>query len=48
MGLTRLRLLALTGYGQVADRRRAERAGFSEHLVKPIEVEHLLNLVERR
>jgi signal transduction histidine kinase/DNA-binding response OmpR family regulator len=46
-GLTRLRLLALTGYGQTADKRRAERAGFTEHLVKPIEVEHLLDLIER-
>jgi signal transduction histidine kinase/CheY-like chemotaxis protein len=47
-GLSRLRLLAITGYGQSSDKKRAERAGFSDHLVKPIEVEHLLNLVERR
>ncbi|MGZ3426011.1 MAG: response regulator, partial [Polyangia bacterium] len=36
------RLLALTGYGQCADRARAEDAGFDEHLVKPINVGELL------
>jgi signal transduction histidine kinase/ActR/RegA family two-component response regulator len=30
-----LRLVALTGYGQSEDRRRARAAGFDEHLVKP-------------
>jgi signal transduction histidine kinase len=31
----RPRLIALTGYGQPEDRRRAEEAGFDAHLVKP-------------
>jgi signal transduction histidine kinase len=30
-------LVAITGYGQEADRQRARAAGFAEHLVKPIE-----------
>jgi signal transduction histidine kinase len=30
-------LVAVTGYGQDADKDRAHAAGFSEHLVKPIE-----------
>lgn len=30
-------LVALTGYGQPEDRRRAEEAGFDLHLVKPID-----------
>jgi PAS domain S-box-containing protein len=30
-----LRLVALTGYGQVDDRRRAHEAGFDDHVVKP-------------
>jgi CheY-like chemotaxis protein len=30
-------LVALTGYGQEADRRRSEQAGFHGHLVKPVE-----------
>jgi PAS domain S-box-containing protein len=36
-GGERLRLIALTGYGQESDRERAARAGFAEHLVKPVE-----------
>jgi signal transduction histidine kinase/CheY-like chemotaxis protein len=34
-------LIALTGYGQDDDRRRALAAGFDEHLVKPVEPEAL-------
>jgi CheY-like chemotaxis protein len=30
------RLIALTGYGQPEDVRRAEEAGFDTHLVKPV------------
>ena len=30
-------IIALTGYGQPADRDRASRAGFDEFLVKPVE-----------
>ena len=33
----RIRLIALTGYGQSEDRRRALEAGFDAHLVKPVE-----------
>jgi CheY-like chemotaxis protein len=36
-----MRLVALTGYGQEADRRRAEEAGFDGHLVKPLELDDL-------
>ncbi len=38
-------LVALTGYGQAADRERALQAGFDRHLVKPVdigELEHYL------
>ena len=35
------RVLAVTGYGQDADRRRAKEAGFDEHLVKPVTLEAL-------
>jgi len=31
-----LRLIALTGYGQMDDRQRALTAGFDEHLTKPV------------
>ena len=36
------RFIALTGYGDPADRERAKRAGFHCHLVKPATVEALL------
>ena len=31
-------LIAVTGYGQDADRRRTEQAGFRHHLVKPVDI----------
>ena len=42
----RLLLVALTGYGQDADRRRAREAGFDHHLVKPVEPTTLERIVE--
>jgi two-component system CheB/CheR fusion protein len=36
-----LRLVALTGYGQEADRQRAMEAGFDHHLLKPVTVDAL-------
>jgi CheY-like chemotaxis protein len=30
--------VALTGYGQASDRERSQAAGFSAHLVKPVEL----------
>jgi signal transduction histidine kinase len=35
--LERVRLIALTGYGQVEDLHRAREAGFDDHLVKPVD-----------
>jgi CheY-like chemotaxis protein len=40
-------LVALTGYGQAADRARALDAGFDEHLVKPVSPESLMRLLAR-
>ncbi|MCI0582773.1 MAG: ATP-binding protein, partial [Chloroflexi bacterium] len=37
----RLRLLALSGYGQAEDRRKTLAAGFDMHLVKPVDPAHL-------
>jgi signal transduction histidine kinase/CheY-like chemotaxis protein len=37
----RVRLIALTGYGQLSDRARALAAGFDAHLLKPIPPEML-------
>jgi signal transduction histidine kinase len=36
-----VKLIALTGYGQVDDLRRAQEAGFDDHLVKPVDFETL-------
>ncbi len=41
-------LVALTGYGQPDDRRRAMESGFDAHLVKPIEPERFLHILNRR
>jgi CheY-like chemotaxis protein len=40
-----VRLIALTGWGQEEDVRRAERAGFDHHLVKPPDLEKLGKLL---
>ena len=40
-----VRLIALTGWGQEEDIRRAERAGFDHHLVKPPDLEKLGRLL---
>jgi CheY-like chemotaxis protein len=42
----RMRLVALTGYGEVADRQRALECGFDAHLVKPIDPDQLYRLLE--
>ncbi len=39
-------LMALTGYGQDEDRRKALEAGFDVHLVKPVDVETLFKSIE--
>jgi len=36
-----VRLVALTGYGQTEDRQRTRAAGFDGHLVKPVEMRAL-------
>ena len=41
----RLMLVALTGWGQDADRRRASEAGFDHHLTKPVDPELLNSLL---
>ncbi|WP_341679185.1 PAS domain S-box protein [Niveibacterium sp. SC-1] len=37
-----LRIIALTGWGQAADRARTQAAGFDLHLLKPVELEPLV------
>jgi YD repeat-containing protein len=44
--LARLRLVALSGYSADADRKRAERAGFDRHLVKPVNLAALTTTLD--
>jgi signal transduction histidine kinase/CheY-like chemotaxis protein len=46
-GLGAVRLVALTGYGEQEDRRRARQAGFDVHVTKPADPQALLGLVLR-
>ncbi len=46
-GLSGLRLIAVTGYGQDSDRARTRAAGFEAHLRKPIELATVTALLER-
>jgi len=38
-------LVALTGWGQDSDRRRSQEAGFDSHLVKPLDLDKLTELL---
>ncbi|HWB11683.1 MAG TPA: ATP-binding protein [Pirellulales bacterium] len=40
-------LVAVTGWGQEADRRRAQEAGFDHHLVKPVDTDALRELLAK-
>ena len=41
----RITLVALTGWGQDSDRRRSQEAGFDSHLVKPLDLDKLTELL---
>ena len=42
-GLADVVIIGLTGYGQAADYEQSRRAGFDAHLVKPVEIDTLLD-----
>jgi len=44
--LGRVILIALTGWGQDDDKRRAEEAGFNHHVTKPIDLAALQSLLK--
>ena len=46
-GLAGTRLVAVTGYGEARDRRAAEQAGFHEHVVKPVTLGALEQVLSR-
>jgi len=41
----RLKLVAVTGYGQASDRERTRATGFDAHLVKPVQMDRLRSLI---
>jgi signal transduction histidine kinase len=41
----KLVLIALTGWGQESDRRRAHEAGFDHHLIKPVDPDRLTSVI---
>jgi PAS domain S-box-containing protein len=43
-----VQLIAVSGYGQEADRKRSQEAGFDEHLLKPVDPAKLQELLARR
>jgi len=40
-------LVAVTGWGQDEDRRRAREAGFDHHLVKPVDLAAITRIIEK-
>ena len=38
-------LIAVTGYGEQSDRQRTREAGFAAHLVKPVDIEDVLEVI---
>ena len=40
-----MQLIAISGYGQEADQRRCQQAGFNHHLVKPVDLSKLEDLL---
>jgi len=43
-----IRLIALTGFGREPDRERARDAGFADHLTKPVDIDALLESLQRQ
>jgi DNA-binding response OmpR family regulator len=41
-GTNGLRLIALTGFGTIADRESSRQSGFDRHLLKPVKIDDLL------
>lgn len=43
--LAKVRIIALTGYGQETDKKRTSEVGIDRHLVKPVEMEQILEAI---
>jgi CheY-like chemotaxis protein len=42
------RIVAVTGWGQEADRQKSREAGFDVHLVKPVEPTDLVRVLDEK
>jgi len=40
-------LIAVSGYGQYEDQKRSRKAGFNEHLTKPVSARELQNIIQK-
>jgi len=40
-----MRLIALSGWGQIDDKQRAQASGFDRHLTKPVDPEVIKQIV---
>ena len=40
-------MVAMSGYGQLSDRRLSKASGFNEHMVKPVDISKLKDFFER-
>jgi DNA-binding response OmpR family regulator len=40
-------IVAITGWGQDEDRQRSREAGFDHHFTKPVDIERLVELIDR-
>jgi CheY-like chemotaxis protein len=47
MGSNQARLIALSGYGQESAKRHAREAGFDAYLVKPVDIELIVEALGR-
>ena len=47
LGRGHTRLVAVSGFGQEADRQRSFEVGFDDHLVKPVDVDSIISLLGR-
>ncbi|PKK34980.1 hypothetical protein BWI96_19310 [Siphonobacter sp. SORGH_AS_0500] len=41
-------IIAVSGYGQDSDKRKAREAGFDEHVTKPVDLEYLMQIIRHR
>lgn len=46
--LPRVLLISVSGWGQEEDRRRSREAGFDYHLVKPVDLDDVLKLIQQK